>query len=57
MLARAKTYGEAGEQIRVLGDSAMANTTAADLVPAGILADDIDERGGNASTLRETFAV
>jgi hypothetical protein len=55
MLARAKNYGEAVEQIRALGDSAMANAAA--LVPTGVLTDDIDERGGDASTLREVFAA
>jgi len=57
MIARAKAYGEAVEQIRLLGDEAMANAAAADLVPAGIIADDIDERGGDASALREAFAA
>ncbi len=57
MLARARAYSEAIEQVRTLGDSAMANAAAADLVPAGILADDIDDRGGDASALREVFAA
>jgi len=57
MLVRAKAYAEAVEAVRALGDEAMANAAAADLVPAGILADDIDERGGDASALRETFTA
>jgi hypothetical protein len=35
----------------------MAGAAAADLVPAGVLADDIDERGGDATALREAFAA
>jgi hypothetical protein len=46
-----------GMAVRALGDSAMANAAGADLVPAGVLADDIDERGGDASALRDAFAV
>jgi hypothetical protein len=57
MLARARAYGEAVEQARMLGDAAMAGAAAADLVPAGILADDIDDRGGDAGALREAFAA
>jgi hypothetical protein len=57
MLARARAYGEAVERVRVLGDAAMADSPAADLVPAGILADDIDDGGGDASALREAFAA
>jgi hypothetical protein len=49
--------GEAVEQVRALGDGAMAGAAAADLVPAGILADDIDDRGGDSSALREAFAA
>ncbi len=57
MLARARAYSEAVEQVRLLGDSAMANAAGADLVPAGILADDIDDHGGDASALRDAFAA
>jgi hypothetical protein len=57
LLARALAYGEAVEQVRMLGDAAMADAAAADLVPAGVLADDIDERGGDAGALREAFAA
>jgi hypothetical protein len=57
MYARAQAYAEAAEQVRKLGDAAMANAAAADLVPAGIMADDIDERGGNAGALRDAFSV
>jgi hypothetical protein len=57
MLARARAYGAAAEQVLALGDPAMAGAAAADLVPAGILADDIDDRGGDSSALRETFAT
>jgi hypothetical protein len=57
MLARARAYAEAVAQVRALGDGAMANAAGADLVPAGILADDIDDRGGDASALRDAFAV
>jgi len=57
MYERARAYAEAVEQVRVLGDSAMANAAGTDLVPAGVLADDIDERGGDASALRDAFAA
>ena len=57
MLARARAYGEAVEEVRRLGDAAMAAAAAADLVPAGILADDIDDRGGDPSALRGAFAA
>lgn len=57
MLARARAYGAAVEQVRALGDAAMAAAAAADLVPMGVLADDIDDRGGDASALRDTFAT
>ena len=57
MLARAKAYGEAVEEVRRLGDAAMADAGAADLVPAGILADDIEDRDGDASALRGAFAA
>jgi hypothetical protein len=57
VLARAKTYAEAVEQVRALGDPAMANAAAADVVPAGVLADDIDDCGGDASALRDVFAA
>jgi hypothetical protein len=57
MLERARAYAAAVEQVRSLGDFAMANAAGADLVPAGILADDIDDHGGDASALREAFAV
>jgi hypothetical protein len=57
MLSRAKAYGEAVEQIRLLGDSAMARAAAADLVPIGILADDIDDHDGDSTALREAFAA
>jgi hypothetical protein len=39
----AGAYANAVEQVRNLGDGAMANVTGADLVPVGILADDIDD--------------
>lgn len=55
MYARARAYADAAALVRQLGDEAMANAAAADLVPAGILADDIDDRGGDASALREAF--
>lgn len=57
MYERARAYAEAVEQARVLGDAAMANAAGADLVPAGILADDIDDHGGDASALRDAFAA
>lgn len=55
MYARARVYADAAAKVRELGDDAMANAAAADLVPAGILADDIDDRGGDATALREAF--
>ncbi len=57
MLVRAKAYGEAVEEVRRFGEAATADASAADLMPAGILADDIDERDGNATELREAFAA
>jgi hypothetical protein len=35
----------------------MATAAGADLVPVGILADDLDERGGSVSALRNAFAA
>lgn len=57
MYERARAYAAAVEQVRALGDAAMANAAGADLVPAGILADDIDDHGGDASALRDAFAA
>jgi hypothetical protein len=57
MLARAKASAEAVGQVRTLGDMAMASAAAADLIPAGILADDIDDRDDDSSALREVFAL
>ena len=55
MKARARLYAEAAEAVRRLGDEAMARAAEADLVPAGVLADDIDDRGGDTSALRAAF--
>jgi hypothetical protein len=53
----ASTSGEAVGQVVAPGDEAMAGAAATDLVPAGILADAIDDRGGDGSAPREAFAA
>ena len=57
MLVRAKASGEAVEEVRRLGDPATADASAADLMPAGILAADIDESDGDPTELREAFTA
>ena len=57
MLSRAKAYAEAVEQVHSLGDGGTSIAAAEDVVSAGVLADDIDERGGDASALRDAFAA
>lgn len=60
MHTRARLYAEAAEQARGQATAAgegMANAAAADTVPAGVLADFIEEAGGDAAALREVFQL
>jgi hypothetical protein len=57
MQARARAYAEAASAVRALGDHALANSADADQVPAGVLADRIDDEDyGAARQLRKAFA-
>lgn len=58
MMVRARLYAEVAIQVRQLaaGSDPMADAADADQVPVAVLADYVEDMGGEAGALREAFA-
>lgn len=55
MKERARQYAETAATLRQVGDEAMAQAVQSDQIPAGVVADRIDDAGEDATALRTVF--